>query len=104
MLVSLQLVETAVVPLKLTLLLPCVVPKFDPIIVTGAPTSADVGLTPVMAGGGITVKFTPLLATPLTVTTTGPVVAPLGTKVVMLVEVQLKAADAMPLNETPGAP
>jgi hypothetical protein len=105
MLVSLQVAAVpADTPLNTTLLLPCVAPKFDPVIVTGAPTSPDVGLTLVIAGGGITVKFTPLLTTPPTVTTTGPVVAPFGTNVTMLVEVQLVAAAATPLNETPGAP
>ena len=104
MLVSLQIAPVATVPLNEALLVPCVEPKFDPVIVTDAPTGADVGLTLVMAGGGITMKFTPLLATPLTVTTTGPVVAPLGTNVVIFVEVQLNAADATPLNETSGAP
>ena len=40
----------------------------------------DVGLRLVMLGAGtVTVKLTPLLATPPTVTTTFPVVAPLGT-------------------------
>jgi hypothetical protein len=103
-LVSLQLVGAAIVPLKASLLFPWLAPKFVPVIVTSAPTAADVGLTLEMFGGGITVKFTPLLATLPTVTTTGPVVAPLGTKDEMLVAVQLNAADATPLKETPGAP
>jgi hypothetical protein len=48
----------------------------------------------------VTVKFTPLLATPPTVTTTFPVVAPVGTDVAMLVEVQLVVAAGVPLNVT----
>src|SRR5271165_900050 len=89
MLVALQLVGVAVVPLNLTVLVPCVAPKFTPVIVTDAPTNPEVGLKPVMLGpGAVTVKFTPLLATPPTVTTTFPVVAPAGTDVVMLVALQ----------------
>ena len=44
------------------------------------------------------VKFTPLLANPETVTTTFPVVAPLGTLVAMLPVPQLVAVAAVPLN------
>lgn len=43
MLLALQLVIVAVVPLNLTVLLPCVDPKFDPAMVTEAPTAPDVG-------------------------------------------------------------
>src|SRR4029077_10662630 len=60
-----------------------------------------VGFRLVMLGPGtVTVKFTPLLATPPTVTTTLPVVAPAGTGVVMLVALQLVGAAATPLNAT----
>ena len=45
-------------------------------------------------------KFKPLLATPPTVTTTFPVVAPAGTDVAMLVEVQLVVVAGVPLNVT----
>jgi hypothetical protein len=48
----------------------------------------------------VTVKFTPLLATPPTFTSTFPVVAPLGTDVAMLVALQLVTAAAVPLNVT----
>src|SRR5580658_615319 len=75
MLVALQLVGVADVPLNLTVLVPCVVPKFVPVIVTEAPTAAEVGDNVVMLGVASTVKLTPLLATPDTVTTTFPVVA-----------------------------
>ena len=47
----------------------------------------------------VTVKVTPVLATPLTVTTTLPVVAPLGWPV-MLVALQLVGVAAMPLKVT----
>jgi len=78
------------------------VPKFAPLIVTDVPTSPDVGLKLVMLGGpgGSTVKPTPLLATPFTVTTTFPVVAPLGTGTAMLVALQLVGVAAVPLKPT----
>jgi len=101
MLVALQLVGVAVVPLNFTVLVPCVAPKFAPAIVTDAPTSPDVGLRLVMLGPGtVTVKLTPLLATPLTVTTTFPVVAPAGTGATMLVAPQLVGTAPTPLNPT----
>src|SRR5438045_4225636 len=48
----------------------------------------------------VTVKLTPLLATPPTVTTTLPVVAPLATGATMLVALQLVGVAATPLNFT----
>jgi hypothetical protein len=54
----------------------------------------------ILGPGTLTVKFTPLLATPPTVTTTFPVVAPAGTSTTMLVAVQLVAVTAIPLNFT----
>jgi hypothetical protein len=48
----------------------------------------------------VTVKLTPLLATPPTVTTTFPVVAPAGTGATMLVLLQLVGVVAMRLNVT----
>lgn len=62
-------------PTKETVLLPCVAPKFVPEIVTEAPTGPKLGLTFEIIGD-VTVKTKPLLATPPTVTTTLPVVAP----------------------------
>ena len=62
MLPAAQFVTVAVVPLKVTLPLPCDDPKFDPVIVTDAPTKPEVGERLVMLGGGTTVKLTPLLA------------------------------------------
>jgi hypothetical protein len=52
-----------------------------------------------MSAGG-TVKGTPVLDTPPTVTTTGPVVAPDGTGVVMPDALQFVGAAPVPLNET----
>jgi hypothetical protein len=87
MLVPLQLVGVAVTPPIFTKLLPCVGPKFEPEIVTNVPADPEVGFRPVIVTGD-TVKFMLLLANPLTVTTTGPVVAPLGTGIVMPVSIQ----------------
>jgi len=61
------------------------------------------GVPPVavmLAGGPVTVKSTPLLATPPTVTTTLPVVAPVGTGSVMLVLLQFVVLPFVPLNVT----
>jgi hypothetical protein len=100
MLVALQLVGVAVVPLNLTVLLPWVVPKFVPVIVIEVPTVPEAGERLVMLGAGTTVKALPLLATPDTVTTTFPVVAPAGTVATMLVAPQLVAVAVVPLNLT----
>src|SRR5580765_906009 len=99
MLVADQLVGVAVVPLKRTVLVPCVAPKFVPVIVTDVPTGPVVGDKLVMLGATVTVKLTPLLADP-TVTTTLPVVAPVGTGATMLVADQLVGVAVVPLNFT----
>src|SRR5262249_359011 len=96
-----QDVGVADTPLNVTVLVPCVAPKFVPVMVTDVPTAPEVGVSVLIIGvGGTTVKLTPLLATPDTVTTTFPVVAPLGTVTAMLVELQLVGAAAVPLNVT----
>jgi len=77
--VAVQLVIVATVPLNVTVPLPCVAPKFVPVIVTAVPTGPEVFDRLVIFGVGSTVKLTPLLATPPTVTITLPVVAQLGT-------------------------
>ena len=80
MLVADQLVGVAVVPLNVTVLVPCVAPKFVPVIVTDVPTGPLVGDRLVTVGGDRHgERAAPLLATPPTVTTTLPVVAPAGT-------------------------
>ncbi len=102
MLPSLQL-ETApvLVPLKATVLLPWVAAKPLPVMTTAAPTGPEVGDRLKMLGWVITVKGTPLLAKPLAVTTTFPVVAPLGTVTVTLPSLQLEALPALvPLKVT----
>ena len=50
MLVEPQLITAAVVPLKLTVLPPWLVPKFVPVIVTEAPTAPEVGERVVIVG------------------------------------------------------
>jgi hypothetical protein len=98
MLLALQLLTLAVVPLNLTL--PFVDPKFAPAIVTEAPTAPEAGDTLVMLGAATTVKLFPLLATPDTVTSTFPVVAPAGTTATMLLALQLVTLAVTPLNLT----
>jgi hypothetical protein len=100
MLVADQLVVVAVVPLKVTVLVPFVAPKFVPAIVTDVATGPLFGVRLVTAGGTITVKLTPLLARPPTVTTTLPVVVPAGTGTTMLDADQLVGVAAVPLNVT----
>ncbi len=104
MLVALQLVGVAAVPLKLTDPLPCVAPKFVPVIVTGVPTTPEVTDRLLIFGAGTSVKLTPLLATPLAFTTTLPVVVPLGTGTAMLVALQLVGVPAVPLKLTDPLP
>jgi hypothetical protein len=97
MLVVLQTVVAAVTPLKLTVPLD---PKLVPEITTDEPTDPEVGFRPLMLGAGGTVKLTPLLATPFTVTVTFPVVAPFGTIAVILAEFQAVVVAVRPLNVT----
>jgi hypothetical protein len=100
--VAFQLViVVAVVPLKVSVLVPWVAPKLVPVIVTKAPTAPDVGDRLVMLGADTTVNVLPLLATPLTVTTTFPVVAPVGTVATIDVAPQLVIVVAVvPLKVT----
>lgn len=55
-------VGVVAVPLNVTVLVPCVEPKFVPVMVTEVPTGPAVGFKLVIDGGTTTVKFTPLLA------------------------------------------
>ena len=52
MLVAFQLVGTAAMPLKLTLLLPCAEPKFWPVMVTEVPVEPEAGLRLVITTAG----------------------------------------------------
>ena len=65
------------------------------------PASAELGFKLAILGGGtVTVKVTPLLATPPRVTTTVPVLAPPGTGATILVGLQLDGTAGVPLNDT----
>jgi hypothetical protein len=99
MLVALQLVGVAAVPLNVTVLDPCEAPKLYPRMVIDVPTGPDDGERLLMLGE-VTVKFEPLLASPETKTVTLPLAAPTGTGTTMLVELQLVGVAAVPLKET----
>src|SRR5262249_46282499 len=81
-------------------LVPCVEPKFAPAIVTDAPTGPEFGVSVVMLGAATTVNAFPALDAPETVTTTLPVVAPVGTMATMLVALHVLTVAAVPLNLT----
>lgn len=84
MVLALQLVTVAVVPLNFTVPLPCEEPKLEPAMVTEAPTAPEVGERLVMLGVARTV----------------PVVAPPGTVTTMLLALQLVTVAVVPLNLT----
>lgn len=88
MLVAVDAVTTAGMPLNSTILLAGVVLKFVPVMVTVVPAIPPVGLNPVMVGVGKTVKLPELVTvTPLTVAVITPDTALGGTVTVKLVEV-----------------
>lgn len=99
-LVAVQFVGAAAIPLKVTVLDPWLVPKFAPAIVTEVPMAPEFGVRLVMLGGRRTAKLTPLLAKPPTVTTTFPVDAPAGTTTMMVVAVQFMGVAMVPLKVT----
>jgi hypothetical protein len=98
--VELQFVAVATTLLNVTVLLPCELPNPEPVIVTDVPATPDDPERLLMLG--TTVKATPLLGTPPTVTTTVPLppVALAGTEAVMDVALQLVGVAATPLNVT----
>jgi hypothetical protein len=98
--VGLQLLGVPVVPLNVTVLVPWIEPKLVPVIVTDVPTAPELGDRLMIEGGRITVNETPVLACPLTVTTTLPVVALLGTGTTIEVALQLVGVAVVPLNVT----
>jgi hypothetical protein len=98
MLVADQLVGVAVVPSNVNVLPLCVAPKPVPAMVTEVPVGPEAGDKLVMFG--VTVKGTPLLATPPTVTTTLPLVAALGTVTTTEPGVQVVTVAAVPLKVT----
>jgi hypothetical protein len=95
-----KVIVVAVVPLNFTVLVPWLVPNPLPVIVTDVPAPPVTGDKLVMLGA-VTVNGLPLLATPPTVTTTFPVVAPVGTAA--LIDVALHkviVVAVVPLNLT----
>src|SRR5271156_6648788 len=100
MLVAIQLVTVADVPLNFTVPLPWVETKFVPVMTTVAPTAPVVIDRLVGLGAGTTGKLFPLLFTPLANNTTFPVVALLGTVTVMLVAMYFFTVADVPLNFT----
>lgn len=102
MLVSLQLVTVAPVPLNVTVLVPWAAANPVPVIVTDVPAKPPTGERPVMLG--TTEKLTPLLGTTPAMTTTFPVLAAAGTGTTMLVILQLVGVAVVPLNVTPPDP
>jgi hypothetical protein len=85
---------------KVTVPVPVLAPNPLPIIVTGVFVPPEVGERLIIIGAAETVKVTALLAVPLTVTITGPVVALVGTGATMEVPPQLVGLAVVPLKVT----
>jgi len=103
-LVLLQEVTEATVPLKVMELPPCVLPKPEPAITTAEPGAPLLGVKVEMLGGGTTVKSTPALGIPATLTTTLPVLIPAGAIAVMLLALHEVTLAATPLKVTVPTP
>jgi hypothetical protein len=97
---ALQLEGVATVPLNATVLVPCVTPKFVPVMVTTDPTAPDVDDNPEMFGVGSTVNTAVLLDSELLVTMTFPLLEPAGTTTEMLVGLQETICAPIPSNVT----
>ena len=92
-------VTVAEIPLKVTELFAGVVLKFVPEMVTVAPSAPLAGVNPVKVGVGATVKlFVLKIVMPFRVKEILPVVAPIGTEVVILVAVEAVTVAATPLK------
>ena len=100
--VVVDVITVAAVPLNFTVLSAGVRLKFVPVIVTEVPKGPIVGLKPVTVGAGNpTVKSVALvLVNPPTVMEIGPVVVPVATVAVMLVGVAAVTVAKVPLNLT----
>jgi hypothetical protein len=98
--VAVHVFGVVAVPLNVTVLVPWTVPKAVPLMVTTLPTPPEVGERVVITGGGVTVNVCVLLPVPPIVTSTGPVVAPVGTGTTMVVPFQLVGVAAVPLKVT----
>jgi hypothetical protein len=105
--VPLVTVNVAGVPLNVTDDAPL---KLVPSIATVVPTPPDVGLNPVIDGGGgggapLTMKLEDDVPVPAyVVTAIGPLVAPLGTPAVMTLSLETVYPALVPLNVTRAAP
>lgn len=97
--VLLQLVGLIAVPFKVTVLDPCVEPKFTPEIVTELPINPDVG-DMLRMPAEVSVKGRPLLLRFDTLTTTFPVSVPTGTGATICVLLQLVGVVITPLKAT----
>jgi hypothetical protein len=93
-----QLRIVALTEPKVTVLAPWVGPNAVPVSVTVLPIGPDDGDTAFSVGA--IEKFTPLLAAPPTVTTMGPVLAPLGTGATIVRSPQLVGTEETPLKVT----
>src|SRR5438309_1245471 len=94
--------ELAEVPLNFTAVAPV---KPEPLRVTLVPTAPLVGVKELMLGATVTVKLVELVAVPPgVVTLIAPVVAPLGTEVVICVSEATVKVATVPLNVTLLAP
>src|SRR5262245_31640583 len=100
MLVADHVFTLAVMPLNITVLVPCENPKFEPVSVTAAPTGPLETDRLASDGGGGIVNATPLLGPPAVDTTTLPVAAPAGTVTPIEVGDQLVTEAQTPLNVT----
>jgi hypothetical protein len=100
MLLELQLVGVEGTPSNVTVLVPCVEPKFVPVIVTRVPMFTARGDTSLILGPvEVTVKMSALLVGPLLWITTGPVVAPVGTSSTTWVSLQLVVDPMTPADK-----
>jgi hypothetical protein len=103
-LVAVEEETKASVRLNRTALFAGVIEKFVPLTVTAVPGVPIVGLNPVIVGAedaAVTVKDAVLVAEPPgAITWIVPVVAPLGTLVVICVEVEAVTVAVTPLNLT----
>jgi len=100
--VELMTMKEAVVPLKVTDVVPL---KPEPWMETTVPTGPDEGLKEVMIGGGITVNMEALLANPPGVNTWNkPVVAPIGMVAAICVALTTEKGMEEPLSLRSVAP
>jgi hypothetical protein len=100
MLAGLQLVGVTVMLLNVTVLVPWLVPKPVPVIVTCVPGVAVFGEMDEITGPVITVKKTAEPVIPDAVTVTSPLVAPDGTGTIICVGLQFVGVAAVVLNIT----